>query len=148
MRWDSYKDDDTITRGELRTALQGWRATRESPVTFGAYHSVTSLVDDVFHDSQGKQLPVDNEDTFFTPAELRNALERLHYDRPSAKALDLLNSIREHREPVWAEGDVVKDANDGIWRRAVHNQWQRFGTNGFYGDKSAVRPLKRMTEES
>lgn len=158
MRWNNNKDDDTITRGELRKALQSWRMTGERPVTFGAYHSLTNLVDEVFREVQGyssppiePELPVRGRDEdncgemTVTQSELKAALYRLNY---SSEIHVLFADIKAHREPTWKQGDVVVDANRVLWRRTLTGQWQRVGTGGLYGDSALARPLKRMVAES
>jgi hypothetical protein len=161
MRWNSNKDDDTITRGQLRKALTTWRMTGEKPVTFGAYHSLPNLVDEVFHEVQG-HCSADHLDPPFargrdedncgemtiTHSELEASLNRLNYGMPNSLALGIFSDVKAHRDPQWKPYDVAIDANRVVWQRTLNGQWLRFGDTGVHGDSTPFRPLKRMTEES
>jgi hypothetical protein len=156
------KDKDTVDRRELRIALNEKVTSRNSglgkdSITFTGFHNAAALTDAVVDDIilnrpapgefKSKLGPSEMQPMTITQEELEAAFARMHYSA-EAHAPRIFQDIRNHREPVWLGGDVVKDLDGVVWVRAHNSQWVRPGSDAFYGDNMPLRPLKRMVPES
>lgn len=93
-----------------------------------------------------------DQDTQVTVGEVRAAVTKVvteHYEdstehENTVLATDVIKSIFDSRERQWRAGDVVRDAEGGIWQRVSASQWKRTGRAGMYSHSRPVRPLRLL----
>jgi len=147
MSWQNPNDEDTVTRRQLRDEL-AQHMTHASPPEFASYYSLTELVNETVNEILRKRstLPpkvdVTGGKAAITLDELDAALNRMNYN-VGLHADRIYRNIVDHREPVWKDGDVVKDAGGHFFRRSG-NAWTSFGTSRAYEDNYPIRPLKKI----
>lgn len=146
---DSMLDNDTITRDELNRALHHL-----------GYRSLSA--NEVFGNVLANRLS--EPEPTFTRAELERGLRAAvaSYDGKYSKGLylgydkyktiaDLADTILANaREPEYAVGTVVRDANGKYWHSVSnHTQtrgWTMFGYSGTFDYNAPVRPLTVVSE--
>lgn len=85
-------------------------------------------------------------DQLITRNELDAALVRMRYTG-GLHADNIVRNILEHREPKWEFGDVVRDANGCIFKRAAADGgWWTTGNSQVLSDSTPKRPLTRLVE--
>lgn len=122
-----------ITQAELEDALQdlGWGYPKAKAATF--FKRVLDRRTSTYN-------PRVNGQEAITQAELDTAFARLYYAR-DVNAGNVFRDVMAHREPVWCEGQVVRDADGKIWKRQYNKQWTQLGTGQWFGDQQPERPL-------
>jgi hypothetical protein len=79
----------------------------------------------------------------FTAAELDSSLQRTGFiPWPGLPAV--LKDIKDHREPEWVVGDVVRDVRDVLYRFNQNGRWNRFGSTSSVHHDEPKRPLTRL----
>lgn len=85
--------------------------------------------------------------TRITSDEIRAALFRLGYNNLTAR---LVKDIREHREPEWKGGDVVRTGGLGKGKVVVRRpdgRWFRTEDGVVFSDSDVRRPLEVLWKE-
>lgn len=77
-----------------------------------------------------------------TVRELDEALQRVGWS-PWPGLPVVISDIINHREPVWHDGVLVKDADGVIWRNRF-GSWIQFGSSRAFAPDVPVRPLKKI----
>lgn len=84
-----------------------------------------------------------NPNDTITFTELSDALCRLGYADFTTKqhARLIYNDIKEHREPEWKAGDIVKSKSNTIYTRLAGSYWMNESTGVTVADTYPQRPL-------
>jgi hypothetical protein len=77
-----------------------------------------------------------------TVDELDEALQRTGWS-PWPGLPVVVSDILTHREPVWHDDEVVKDAEGVIWRNRF-GSWIQFGSSRAFAPDVPKRPLKKI----
>lgn len=134
--------NDSITRDELKRALKNRTAMLRNSTYFYGYLSTDALADELVNSVTypGKDEPVPGKDEPVTFTELSDALRRLAY--ADSFAHKIYNDIKEHREPEWKAGDIVKSKSNTIYTRlATGSYWMDESTGAAVNDTYPQRPL-------
>lgn len=69
------------------------------------------------------------------------------YWNPILLAERLLGYVKEHKEPEWECGDIVRSSDGKFYKRTASRQWMRFGLNAAWGHDQPKRPLTMIGNE-
>jgi hypothetical protein len=132
MRWNTKRDDDTITRGELRSALSTRMSDPKSPVQFNAYYTLESLVDAVFNYGARPKSFNQGAVTVITQAELAEALANEGWADPFARAGRIITHALGRRTSPY---NPQVNGEEAITKNELNAALNRIGyTSDLHGD--------------